>query len=104
MLHTVEFGNHETGYFFLQILKSGYAKCMLINKGGYDTTIWAARPRHPLVQVTPGGSALNAIGSPFSQNRPILNILFLGQKVRLLAFLFPKNSPNFIIFYLWAKK
>ena len=53
MLHTVEFGNHKTGYIFLQILKSGYAKCMLINKGGYDATIWAERPRHPLVQVTP---------------------------------------------------
>ena len=44
MLHTVEFGNHKTGYFFLQILKSGYAKWMLINKGGYDATIWVARP------------------------------------------------------------
>ena len=53
-LHTVEFGKHKTGYFCLQILKSGYAKCMLINKGGYDSTIWAARPCHPLVQVTPG--------------------------------------------------
>ena len=53
MLHTVEFGNHKTGHFFLQILKSGYVKWMLINKGGYDATIWAAGPRHPLVQVTP---------------------------------------------------
>ena len=53
MLYTVEFGNHKTGYFSLQILKSGYAKCMLINKGGYDATIWAERPRHPLVQVPP---------------------------------------------------
>ena len=26
---------------------------MLINKGGYDATIWAAHHRHSLVQVTP---------------------------------------------------
>ena len=58
MLHTVQFGNHETGYFFLKILKSGYAKYMLINKGGYDATIWAARPRHSLVQVTPSGKMM----------------------------------------------
>ena len=57
MLHTVEFGNYKTGYFFLQILISGYAKWMLIDKGGYDATIWAARLRHPLVQVTLPGTS-----------------------------------------------
>ena len=60
MLHTVEFGNHKIGYFFLKILKSGYAKYMLISKGGYDATIWAARPRHSLVQVTPPGDTSTA--------------------------------------------
>ena len=33
-LHTVEFGNPKTGYIFVQILKSGYAKRMLIDKVG----------------------------------------------------------------------
>ena len=50
--------NNNTGF------QSGYAKYMLINKGGYDATILAARPHHSLIQVTPpptGGEALNAL-------------------------------------------
>ena len=69
MLHTVEFGNHKTGYIFLKILKSGYAKCMLSTKGGYDATIWAERPRHPLVQVTPPPGFFRNIHLCFNWNK-----------------------------------
>ena len=59
MLQAVELGNPKTGYIFVQILKSGYAKRMLIDKGEHYATTWAAGPRHPLVQVTPSGNLVN---------------------------------------------
>ena len=53
MLHTADFRNPKTGYFFLKILKNGYENRSKILKDGSFPKSWAARPRHPKTQVTP---------------------------------------------------
>ena len=68
---------------------------MLINKGGYDATIWAARPRHSLVQVTPPGISTRISLPPSLAQLLVYSYSFPGNFANFPSFPgYPSNFPG----------